>query len=273
MGEGNNTVLKVSKLEVVYHHVSTAIQGVSFNISHGQIFALIGANGAGKTTTLRAISGFLGADNADVTDGEVIFEGQKLNGFPPHKISRMGVALVPERDKVFETLTVEENLAVSTSQRAGGRDKKDRREREETIYRYFPRLKAHKSRLAGFLSGGERQMLAIAQALLCDPKLLLLDEVSMGLAPVVVSSLLATLVDMKKELDLTILLVEQNASIALEISDYAAVMENGRIVFDGTSQKLLAHPDVREFYLGVRDTGGKSYTDIKQYRRTRRWWG
>lgn len=270
MEAGNKTILEVSKLEVVYHRVSTAIQGVSFNISHGQIFALIGANGAGKTTTLRAISGFLGADNANVTDGEVIFEGQKLNGLAPHKISRMGITLVPERNKVFETLTLDENLAVSISKSTSAKDKK---EKEEKVYQYFPRLKAHRNHLAGFLSGGERQMLAIAQALFCDPKLLLIDEVSMGLAPVVVSLLVETLVKMKKELDLTILLVEQNAETALEISDYAAVMENGRIVYAGTSQKLMAHADVREFYLGIRDTGEKSYTDIKQYRRTRRWWG
>jgi len=259
--------LKVSKLEVVYHHVSTAVQGVSFNVFRGQIFALIGANGAGKTTTLRAISGFLGADNADITDGEIIFMGQKLNGLPPHRITNIGVVLVPERNKVFETLTVEENLAVAVSQT------KEKNGIKERIYEYFPSLSAHRHDLSAYLSGGERQMLAIGQALICNPKLLLLDEVSMGLAPVVVSSLYKILVKMKSDLDLTILLVEQNAAAALEIADYAAVMENGRIVFDGTSQKLMAHEDVREFYLGVRENGKKSYTDIKQYRRTRRWWG
>lgn len=270
MDMGNETILKVSKLEVVYHHVSTAIQGVSFNVSRGQIFALIGANGAGKTTTLRAISGFLGSDNAAITDGQIVFEEKILNGLSPHRINKMGVALVPERNKVFETLSLEENLAIASSQSRSGRERKNG---AETIYRYFPRLKTHKNHLASYLSGGERQMLAIGQALLCDPKLLLLDEVSMGLAPLVVSSLIETLVKMKTEFDLTILLVEQNAATALDIADYAAVMENGRIVFDGTSQKLLAHADVREFYLGIRETGEKSYTDIKQYKRTRRWWG
>jgi branched-chain amino acid transport system ATP-binding protein len=262
-----SALLQVSKLEVVYHHISTAIQGVSFSISEGQLFSIIGANGAGKTTTLRAISGFLGLDNAYITDGEIFFMNKRLNGLAPHKITNRGIVLVPERNKIFETLSAEENLGVSVSQ------SKDRKKREQEIYGYFPSLKGHRRHLAGFLSGGERQMLAIGQALLCEPKLLLLDEVSMGLAPVIVSTLLKTLVKMKSDLYLTILLVEQNAAAALEIADYAAVMENGRIVFDGTPQKLLAHDDVREFYLGIRETGDKSYRDVKQYKRTRRWWG
>ena len=193
--------------------------------------------------------------------------GTRLNGLPPHKITNMGIVLVPERNKTFDTLTVDVNLSISVSQI------KDRKKRQERIFEYFPRLKSHKNRLAGLLSGGERQMLAIGQALLCSPRILLLDEVSMGLAPLIVTSLLKTLVRMKDDLRLTILLVEQNAAAALKIADYAAVMENGRIVFDGDPQKLLAHDDVREFYLGIRETGEKSYMDVKQYRRTRRWWG
>lgn len=267
MEKKNEGLLQVNKLEVVYHHISMAIQGVSFSISDGQFFSIIGANGAGKTTTLRAISGFLGPDNAEITDGEAFFMGKRLNGLPPHKITNMGIVLVPERNKAFETLTVEENLGISVSQI------KEREKREETIYEYFPALRGHKNSLAGFLSGGERQMLAIGQALLCDPKLFLLDEVSMGLAPLIISSLLETLVRLKSDLGLTMLLVEQNAAAALGLADYAAVMENGRIVFDGTPQKLLAHEDVREFYLGIRETGETSYKDVKQYRRTRRWWG
>jgi branched-chain amino acid transport system ATP-binding protein len=267
METGSNTILKVSKLEVVYYRVSTAIQGVSFGVSDGQIFTIIGANGAGKTTTLRATSGFLGSDNAYITDGDIIFQEQRINDFPPHKICKMGIVLVPERNKIFETLTTEENLIVSLSGEVG------KKEIDKKIYEYFPKLNDRKHHLAGFLSGGERQMLSIGQALLCSPKLLLLDEVSMGLAPLVVSFLLDTLVKMKNDLGLTLLIVEQNAAAALGIADYAAVMENGRIVFDGTPQKLLAHEDVREFYLGIRDTGEKSYKDVKQYRRTRRWWG
>ena len=263
----DKTILEVKKLEVVYHHVSTAVQGVSFQVDKGQIFALIGANGAGKTTTLRAISGFLGSDNADITDGEIIYSGRRLNGLPPHKIAEGGIVLVPERRKIFDTLTTSENLRIASSHKA--KWKSD----EEMIYEYFPNLKAHRQKLAGFLSGGEAQMLAIGQALLASPKLLMIDELSMGLAPLIVSMLLETLVRMRKDLDLTILVVEQNAAAALNIADYAAVMENGRIVYDGTPEKLLAHEDVREFYLGVKDSGQKNYTDVKQYKRRRRWWG
>ena len=267
MDSEDKSMLEVRKLEVVYHHVSTAVQGVSFQVRRGMIFALIGANGAGKTTTLRAVSGFLGADNAEITDGEAVFEGRRLNGLAPHKITEMGIVIVPERKKIFETLTTSENLRLSPSQKSTMKMK------EEMIYEYFPGLKGHRQHLAGFLSGGEAQMLAISQALLCSPKLLMIDEMSMGLAPIVVSSLLHTLVKMRKDLDLTILLVEQNAAAALEIANYSAVMENGRIVFDGTPQKLLAHEDVREFYLGIRGAGQKSYMDVKQYKRRRRWWG
>lgn len=262
-----SSLLSVSKLTVVYHHVSMAIQGISMEILTGQIFALIGSNGAGKTTTLRALSGFLGSDNAMIADGDIYFLDQRINKLPPHRISNMGIALVPEREKAFQTLTVGENLAVSVS-RVG-----DNREVQNMLFEYFPILSERRGQFAGLLSGGERQMLAIGQALLCSPKLLLVDELSMGLAPLIVSHLMTTLVQMKEDLGLTILLVEQNVAIALEVADYAAVIENGRIVFDGPSQKLAAHEDVREFYLGIRDTGEKSYRDVKQYKRKRHWLG
>ncbi len=263
----NNHLIEVNKLEVIYHHVSTAIQGVSFNVSKGQIFALLGANGAGKTTTLRAISGFLRSDNANITDGDILFMGRRINGYPPHQITNLGIVLVPERNKVFETLTTAANLAIPAS--------KDKRHKQkiEMIYEYFPRLVERREHLGAYLSGGERQMLAIGQALLCSPVALLLDEVSLGLSPALVSHLFETLVQMKKDLDLTILLVEQNAAVALGVADYAAVMENGRIVFDGKPEKLLAHGDVREFYLGIRKEAKASYSEVKQYRRSRRWWG
>jgi len=267
MENTDDTILKVNKLEVVYNHVSTAIQGVSFTVSKGQIFTLLGANGAGKTTTLRAISGFLGSDNADITDGDIFYLGRRLNGYPPHKVANLAAVLVPERNKVFETLTTEENLEISANL---GTDKKSK---QQKIYEYFPRLYERRRYLGAFLSGGERQMLAIGQALLCSPELLMLDEVSMGLSPLLVSQIFETLIKMKEDLDLTILLVEQNAATALKIADYAAVMENGRIVFDGTSKKLLGHGDVKEFYLGIRQDSKASYADVKQYRRTRRWWG
>ena len=265
MGTGQE--LRVSKVEVVYHHVSTAIQGVSFRVAENTLFALLGSNGAGKTTTLRAISGFLRSDNAQITDGEIYFAEKRLTGQPPHRIARQGIVLVPERNKVFETLTTDENLAVPISKRKNHHDAIDR------IYSYFPSLIARRRHLSVLLSGGERQMLAIGQALLCYPKLLLLDEVSLGLSPVMVSMLFQTLLEIRKDLKLTLLLVEQNAIAALEIADYAAIMENGRMVFDGNSEKLLSHGDVKEFYLGIRKDSRASYADVKQYKRTRRWWG
>ena len=264
----NNMLLEVNKLEVVYNHVSTAIQGVSFNVFEGQLFAIIGGNGAGKTTTLRAISGFLGSDNAVITDGEIKFRNRLLNTLTPQDITRRtGIVLVPERDKVFETLTVEENLAVSASTGKRGKETK------ESIYAYFPSLYERRKSLAGFLSGGERQMLAIGQALLCSPELLIVDELSMGLSPLMVKELFEILLRIKKDFGLSILLVEQNAMEALSIAEYAAVMENGRIVLAGTPEKLVAHEDVKEFYLGIRGKKQKSYKDVKQYSRTRRWWG
>jgi branched-chain amino acid transport system ATP-binding protein len=263
----NSYLIKVNKLEVIYHHVSTAIQGVSFNVSKGQIFTLLGANGAGKTTTLRAISGFLRSDNANITDGDILFMGRRLNGYPPHQITNLGIVLVPERNKVFETLTTAENLAIPASKG------KEHKQKIEMIYEYFPRLYERREHLGAYLSGGERQMLAIGQALLCSPVALLLDEVSLGLSPALVSQIFRTLAQMKKDLDLTILLVEQNAAVALGVADYAAVMENGRIVFDGRPEKLLAHGDVKEFYLGIRKEAKASYAEVKQYRRSRRWWG
>ncbi|MDY7036783.1 MAG: ABC transporter ATP-binding protein [Thermodesulfobacteriota bacterium] len=268
MKEYDKVLLEVNKLEVVYHHVSTAIQGVSFKVLEGMLFSIIGGNGAGKTTTLRAISGFLGSDNAEITDGEIKFEGKVLNMFPPQKITHLTrIVLVPERDKVFDTLTVEENLSVPAYQGTRHREIKKR------IYEYFPNLRQRKKVLGGFLSGGERQMLAIGQALLCTPRLLLVDELSLGLSPLITKELLDIILQIKKDLGFTVLLVEQNAAAALAIAEYAAVMENGRIVLDGTPEKLTAHEDVREFYLGIRGEEQKSYRDVKQYTRTRRWWG
>ncbi len=261
-------MLELKKVEVVYNRVSLAIQGVSFELNQGEIFALIGGNGAGKTTTLRSISGFLGSDGAKITDGEILFMGERLNGRQPHEITRKGVVLVPERRKVFETLTTVENLAISVF-RGENYD-----QAVELVYQYFPRLYERKKHLAVYLSGGERQMLAIGQAFLCSPKLLLLDELSLGLAPGVVEGLMATLEKMKRELNLTILMVEQNAQLALNFADSAAVMENGRIVLSGTAKTLLSHGDVREFYLGVREGQEEgSYLHVKQYRRSRSWWG
>jgi branched-chain amino acid transport system ATP-binding protein len=259
-------ILEVRQLEVVYHRVATAIQGVSLDVPTGSIVALVGTNGAGKTTTLRAISGFLPSEDANITDGEITFRGRRINGRMPHELARAGIILVPERDKVFATLDIKENLEFAS--REGGQITLDR------ILSYFPRLAERQTQLAGYLSGGEKQMLAIGMALLCRPSLLLIDELSLGLAPIVIKELMERLRRVTKELGLTVLLVEQNANAALAISDFGYVMEGGRIVFSGNAMELMSHPDVREFYLGgSAQAKAKSYRDIKQYRRKRRWWG
>jgi branched-chain amino acid transport system ATP-binding protein len=264
------TLLAVEKLEVVYHRSITAVQGVSITVESGQIVALVGTNGAGKTTTLRAISGFLGLDDARVTEGAVTFEGERIENRPPHEITGRGIVLVPERDKVFPNLTVAENLLAPIRD---GTSLAERRRREALVYQFFPRLRELRGRIGGLLSGGERQMLGLASALVCAPRLLLIDELSLGLAPVVVDELLQRLAEIRRELGLTMLVVEQSAAVALAIADYGYVMENGRIVLDGTAARLRGHPDIQEFYLGGRSGERKSYRDVKQYRRSRRWYG
>jgi branched-chain amino acid transport system ATP-binding protein len=268
------TLLAVDKLEVVYHRAITAVQGVSLAVERGQIVALLGTNGAGKTTTLRAISGFLGLDDARVTEGAIAFKGARIENHPPHEVTRRGIALVPEREKVFPNLTVAENLAVPVSRHASAAD---RRRLEEMVFQFFPPLARLRGRMGGLLSGGERQMLALGGALVCGPELLLIDELSLGLAPVVVEDLAARLAEIRRELGTAILLVEQSAAVALAIADYGYVMENGRIVLDGAAERLRGHPDIQEFYLGQGSNTGsgtrRSYRDVKQYRRSRRWYG
>jgi branched-chain amino acid transport system ATP-binding protein len=267
----NAPLLQVDKIEVVYKRVIIAVQGVTLAVPDKQIVALLGTNGAGKSTTLRAISGFLGIDDARVTEGSIAFQGAQLKNRPPHEIAGRGVVLVPEREKVFPNLTVAENLIAPVPRAAA-----EHKRQEEIVFHFFPRLADLRARIGGLLSGGERQMLAIAAALMCRPKLLLIDELSLGLAPVVVGELTQRLTAIRNELGIAILLVEQSAATALEIADYAYVMENGRIVLDGDRARLKGHQDVQEFYLG--QSGGtsgerRSYRDVKQYRRSRRWYG
>jgi branched-chain amino acid transport system ATP-binding protein len=259
-------LLEVRQLEVVYNRVATAIQGVSLDVPEGAIVALIGTNGAGKTTTLRAISGFLPSEDAEITDGNVIYGQNNIKGRRPDELARSGIILVPERHKVFATLSVQDNLEFAS--RSGGAITLDR------VLGYFPRLRERATQLAGYLSGGETQMLAIGMGLLCRPRLLLIDELSLGLAPIVIKDLMEKLQRINAELGLTILLVEQNANAALAVANFAYVMEGGRIVYNGSASELRSHPDVQEFYLGGADQAGlKSYRQIKQYRRKRRWWG
>ena len=261
-------LLAISKLEVVYQRAITAVQGITLAVQPGQIVALLGTNGAGKTTTLRAISGFLGIDDARVTEGTISFHGAQIQNLPPNEITHRGVVLVPERDKVFPNLTVAENLIVPRRRSTG-----DHTKREDLVYRFFPQLGPLKNRVAGLLSGGERQMLALGSAIMCEPELLLVDELSLGLAPVVVEDLLQRLSEIRRELGITILLVDQSATAALAIADYGYVMENGRVVLDGTAERLRSHQDIKEFYLGQAGEARRSYRDVKQYRRSRRWYG
>jgi branched-chain amino acid transport system ATP-binding protein len=263
-------LLQVDKVEVVYKRVITAVQGVTLSVAPKQIVALLGTNGAGKTSILRAVSGFLGIDDARVTEGTIAFSGKRIENRPPHEIARIGVVLVPERDKVFPNLSVAENLAAPVSH---GLRLSERRRLEEEIFHFFPRLVELRHRVGGLLSGGERQMLAVASALMCRPRLLLVDELSLGLAPVIIDDLTRRLMAIRDEMGIAILLVEQSAPVALEIADYAYVMENGRIVLDGDRERLKGHQDVQEFYLGQTGGARRSYRNVKQYRRSRRWYG
>lgn len=261
-------VLEVDKLEVTYHRVVTAVQGVTLKVKRGQIVALLGNNGAGKTTTLRAISGFLGIDDARVSEGTIRFCGQQIENRFPHNITGMGISIVPERDKVFENLTVQENLEANCPRRSATSTRM-----KDAVYSYFPLLARLRAREAGYLSGGERQMLAMGAALMCGPELLLVDELSLGLAPIIVEELAERLQAIRDELGLSVLLVEQNAHVALDIADYGYIIENGRIVMDGDRERLTGHQDIQEFYLGAGGVGRRNYKHVKQYRRSRRWYG
>jgi branched-chain amino acid transport system ATP-binding protein len=264
------TLLDIRKLEVVYHRSITAVQGITLAVEPAQVVALLGTNGAGKTTTLRAISGFLGLDDARVTQGAITFNGERIENGLPHQNTARGIVLVPERDKVFPNLTVAENLIAPIPR---GTTAAEQQRREALAYQLFPQLGALRSRLGGLLSGGERQMLALGSAIICAPQLLLVDELSLGLAPVVVNDLLKRLIEIRRELGIAVLIVEQSAAVALEIADYGYIMENGKIVLDGTADRLRGHPDIQEFYLGRKSGERRSYREIKQYRRRRRWYG
>jgi len=261
-------LLEVENLEVTYNRVIVAVQGVSLKVSENSIVALLGTNGAGKSTTVRAISGFLPIDDAEIKKGAITFDGQSILGLPPYDVARRGVVLVPERRKIFETLSVEENLRIAS--RFGGAEPSGDMEQ---LFEIFPVLAERRQQTAGYLSGGERQMLAISQALLCKPKLMVVDELSLGLAPFLVKELMARIREMRAKFNLSVLLIEQDASSALAIADYGYIMEGGRIVYEGAADKLRSHGDVQEFYLGSGDSARVSYRDVKQYRRSRRWWG
>jgi ABC-type branched-subunit amino acid transport system ATPase component len=245
-----NAVLAATDLRVTYNHLSTAIDGITVSVGAGEIVVMLGANGAGKTTTLRGISGFLPAENAELTRGEVWLNGDRVNGLAPYQLARRGLVLVPERDKVFRTLTVAENLAVVPTRPGGNRS-----EMLALVDEIFPALRDLGDRKAGFLSGGERQMLAISKALVADPVLLLVDELSLGIAPFLVTRLVRALDDIRHARGLGILLVEQNAAAALAVADRGYVLQTGRIVLHGTGAELRANPEVQRLYLGGAEPG------------------
>jgi len=261
MTSGGAPLLSLKHVEVIYQRAIIALHGISLDIQEGGITALLGANGAGKTTTLRAISGFIGLDDARVARGAIRYRGQSIANWRPDQVARLGIRLIPERDKVFPNLTVLENLEAVASPNLG---KTERARLVELVFETFPRLATHTRKSAGLLSGGERQMLAIGAAIVCGPELLLIDELSLGLAPVIVEEIAARLLALRREMNLTILLVEQSASVALKIADYAYVLENGRVTIVGAAADLRQDQSVQNAYLGQGASGAerRSYRDI-----------
>ena len=262
-------LLIVNNIEVIYHNVILVLKGMSLNVREGSIVTVLGNNGAGKTTTLKAISGLLKSENGEVTDGRILFKGERIDKKYPEEIVRRGIFQVMEGRRVFEDLTVDENLV------AGGHTNKSRSKMKNDkalVYDLFPRLKERKSFLAGYISGGEQQMLVIGRGLMSTPELMLLDEPSMGLAPLLVAEIFDIIRRINREKKVSILLVEQNARLALNIASHGYVMENGRIVLDDTVEKLKENADVKEFYLGLTEVAKKkSYRDVKHYKRRKRW--
>lgn len=264
-------LLEIEGLEVVYGHVVRAIQGVSFTVQEGTIVGLVGLNGAGKTTTIRAISGFLATENVRITDGRMRFVQKSIRGLRPHQTAQLGIAVVPERDKVFDTLTVRENLELVIAQTKRTAEKSALYRSVEDIFRLFPALAQRAEQESMFLSGGERQMLAVGACLVSNPRLLIVDEASLGLAPIMRRQVLDLLRQLNRDLGLSVLIVDQDVAGVLSIAHHGYILEHGRVVFDGSREQLLKHEDVREFYLGHKKEHDRGYREVKQYRRIRRW--
>ena len=262
-------LLSVNNIEVIYNHVILVLKGVSLEVPEGGIVALLGANGAGKTTTLKSISNLLSSERGEVTKGSINYENQEIQSLTPSDLVKRGVIQVMEGRHCFEHLTVEENLMTGAYTR--GADRKGISEDLEMVYGYFPRLKERFKSLAGYISGGEQQMVAIGRALMARPKLMLLDEPSMGLAPQLVEEIFEIVALLNREKQVSILLAEQNASIALRYAKTGYILENGRIVMEGEAKSLADNDDVKEFYLGISQGDQKSFKDVKHYRRKKRW--
>ena len=264
-------MLKVNNIEVTYHGVILVLRGVSLDVGDGKIITLLGANGAGKSTTLKAISGLLKTEVGRVSRGDIHFDGHSIERTDPEEIAKMGIIQVMEGRRILEQLTVEDELLA-----AGyiARKRSNSREEMERVYHYFPKLKDLRRHTSGYCSGGEQQMLVIGRALMSHPKLVMLDEPSLGLAPMLVEEIFGIVKTINEQEKVSILIVEQNAVAALDLAEYGYVMENGRIVLDGTSEQLKENEDVKEFYLGFGALSQrKSYRDVKHYKRRKRWLG
>jgi branched-chain amino acid transport system ATP-binding protein len=264
---GDNLLLRVNNIEVIYEHVILVLKGVSLEVPEGGIMALLGANGAGKSTTLKAISNLLRAERGEVTKGTIEFAGKRIDKMHAAELVKLGIIQVMEGRRIFEHLTVEDNLLTG----AYTRNDKEVMQDLQMVYGYFPRLKQRREAKAGYVSGGEQQMVAVGRAMMSKPKIMLLDEPSMGLAPLLVEEIFGIVARMNKDENVALLLAEQNAAMALDFAKYAYVMENGRVVLDGEAEVISGNEDVREFYLGLTEIGKKSYRDVKHYRRRKRW--
>ncbi len=264
-----SALLELNNIEVIYDEVILVLRGLSMAVPEGSIVALLGSNGAGKSTTLKAISGLLPSEDGEVSDGDIQYQGRSITRDDPADIVKAGICQVMEGRRVFEHLNVHENLLAGAYTRRRGADVRDDL---DLVYGYFPRLKDRRNQTSGYLSGGEQQMLAIGRALMAKPRLLMLDEPSLGLAPLLVEEIFGIVERLNTELGATVLLVEQNASRALSIASHGYIMEQGRIVLEGKASELATNPDVQEFYLGLTEGGGrKNYRNIKHYKRRKRW--
>jgi branched-chain amino acid transport system ATP-binding protein len=265
-------MLNINNIEVIYSDVILVLRGISLQVGQGQIVAILGANGAGKTTTLKAISGLLHAEEGKVTRGSIEFEGERIDKLPPNQIVQRGIVQVLEGRRLFRHLTVEENLLVGALSRRNTHTTVA--QDLEQMYHFFPRLKELRKKISGYLSGGEQQMLVMGRGLMTHPRLLMLDEPSLGLAPLLVEEIFKVIKQINQEAGIPMLLVEQNARIALDVADYAYVMETGRVVLAGPTEQLAQNEDIKEFYLGLTQLGERrSYREVKHYKRRKRWLG
>ncbi|WP_137390002.1 ABC transporter ATP-binding protein [Rhodoligotrophos defluvii] len=261
-------VLSLTNVQVLYDRAIEAVRDVSLSVPEGSIVALLGSNGAGKSTVLKAISGILDREEGEIVGGNIHYRGERIGGRSADEIVRAGLVQVPEGRALFPTLTVEENLLMGGYTRSAAQNA----EALEQVYALFPRVKERRTQIAGYLSGGEQQMVAVGRALMAKPEILMLDEPSLGLAPQVVDGIFDTIIRLNREHGLTVLLVEQNAQLALSVASYGYIMENGRIVLDGPAERLSSNADVQEFYLGFASSGQrKSMREVKHYKRRKRW--